>query len=114
MLPPALSSLLILPLCVVAASNEGTYTLLHRAFGPGVSEQQFVPRATLDVSTLQLTPIDGVQDELGRIYDSAKGFDSGLYQLALLGPDEDPLGERLEISSVKAVSPAIPPDAKPV
>ena len=105
-----LSSLFIAPLLVFAAANEdaGTYTILHRTFGPGVSEQQFLPRATLDVATLQLTPIPGETDEFERIYEASRGFESAMYQLALMGPDEDPLGERLDISSVKAVSSCTP------
>lgn len=104
MLPHLLFFLASLLGLAAATDNAGTYTLLHRTFGPGVSEQQFFPRATLDVATLQITPIPGSTDEFETIYEASKGFDGALYQLALRGPDADPLGERMDISSVKAVS----------
>ena len=97
--------LVLAPTLVAAAA--GQYRILHRVFGPGVPEQNFIPRATLDSTSLQLIPVPGAQDSLAQFYLDVNGNKEALYQIALQaapdGDEFDPTGERLDISTVKLV-----------
>ena len=103
-LPLALFGLL-LPL--LANADDAQLRLLHRIYGPGVPELPFSLRATLDQSTLQLTPAPHLQDTLAQFYNDVKGNKDALYQIAFQAlPDDtrpDVAADRLDISSVKAV-----------
>ena len=104
---PILVSILpvfVLPLLAAAADDDdSTYKILHRVFGPGVPERPFSLRATLDPKSHQLTPASGYQDDLRQIYSDAREHTSALYQVAFHTPEPDLAGDRLSISSVKAV-----------
>lgn len=98
--------LALAPLLVVA--DDAQLRLLHRSFGPHVPEQPFTLRGTIDTSTLQYTPAPQLQPALAQLYaDLAEHVDSALYQLALqtapAGSPDELSGDRLDISSVKAV-----------
>ncbi|KAL5527414.1 hypothetical protein ACEPAG_6205 [Sanghuangporus baumii] len=100
------SALLLVLVPTFVAAVDSQFRVLHRVYGPGVPEQPFILRATLDTTSLQLLPAPEVQDSLAQFYNDVKGNSAALYQIALqtvpAGEEFDPVGERLGISAVKA------------
>ncbi|KAI5123439.1 hypothetical protein M0805_006144 [Coniferiporia weirii] len=103
-----LAAHLLLPLLfgpLLAAAQDDQLHILHRLLVPDIEDQgpPFVLRATVDVSTRQLTPAPQFVSELAQFYRDARDHKDALYQLAIqLAPADDPANGRLDISSVKA------------